>query len=379
MARRYRYTDDAKGCAIQMKVNRNIKTPLYRQVYEAIKADILNNHYRESDFLPSERELGDMFQVDRVTVRKALDLLVAEGLVEKTASVGTRVKPSGCGLIAGKTIMFILPKRGNEDERITGSFNSNLFYVVEEECKERNCRVIYTTIGRDERLVECLKGDDIAGVIFVSKNDVRVYEEAKSLGIPTVLVNDYYPGFNSVLIDNQTGAYEATRHLLDRGHRKIAAIAGVPEYPASQERLVGFWWAMLDAGLDFSRYPVQHGNWTYDGGYECMRKLLSDLKDDCPSAVFAFNDWMAYGAVQAIEGIGMRVPDDISVVGFNGIDLPIAGKLKLTTVRVDIDLMGKSAVEYLQKVVENNDGTSLKIVVPTSLLIGDSVVAVEAT
>lgn len=379
MARRYRYTDDAKGCAIQMKVNRNIKTPLYRQVYEAIKADILNNHYRESDFLPSERELGDMFQVDRVTVRKALDLLVAEGLVEKTASVGTRVKLPDYSLITGKTIMFILPKRGNEDERITGSFNSNLFYVVEEECKERRCRVIYTTIDEDERLVECLKGYDIAGVIFVSKNDIRVYEEAKSLGIPTVLVNDYYPGFNSVLIDNQTGAYEAIRYLLDRGHSKIAAIAGVPEYPASQERLVGFWRAMVDAGLDLNQYPVQHGYWTYDGGYECMHRLLSDFEDDCPSAVFAFNDWMAYGAIHAIEEYGMRVPDDVSVVGFNGIDLPIAGKLKLTTVRVDIDLMGKSAVEYLQKVVENNDGTSLKIVVPTSLIIGDSVRAVEAT
>jgi LacI family transcriptional regulator len=88
---------------------------------------------------------------------------------------------------------------------------------------------------------------------------------------------------------------------------------------------------------------------------------------------------MAYGAIHAIEEYGMRVPDDVSVVGFNDIDLPIAGKLKLTTVRVDIDLMGKSAVEYLQKVVENNDGTSLKIVVPTSLIIGDSVRAVEAT
>lgn len=362
-----------------MVIDRNSKMPLYRQVYEYLKMLILSNHYGSSGFLPSERELCSELQVDRATIRRALDLLVEDNLVEKTASVGTRVKMPKTGSLAENNIMFILPREGTKDERITGSFNSNLFYVVERECKKRGCRVIYTTIDADETLEDCLGNDSAAGIMLISKNRDEIYREAQRLGIPTVLVNNYYPGFNSILIDNVDGAYQAAKMLIESGHEKIAVIAGVPEYPASQERITGFNRAMFEAGLDFHRYPVQYGYWTYEGGYNCMAKLLAEYEpEEYPTAVFALNDWSAFGAIRAVEDRGLSVPDDISVVGFNGIELPIASKHELATVKVNIDLMGRLGVEYLLMGIDSaSAGTgldySVKILVPTTLIKGRSV------
>lgn len=361
-----------------MVVDRNSRSPLYKQVYTCLKDLILNNHYGSSGFLPSERELCNRFQVDRGTIRRALDLLVSEDLVEKTASVGTRVKMPKFSSLAEKTIMFILPKEGSKDERITGSFNSNLFYVVERECKKRGCRVIYTTIDINENLQDCLNGYNIAGVMFVSKIQDEIYKQAKKLKIPAVLVNNYYLGFNSVLIDNEDGAYQATKTLLLSGHEKIAIIAGVPVYSASQERIAGFYRAMFEANLDFQQYPLQYGYWTYEGGYSCMSKLLKDFEPQAyPTAVFALNDWSAFGAVRAIEECGLKVPDDISVIGFNGLDLPIASQLELATVKVNIELLGRLGVEYLQKAIEDSEEYSVKIMVPTTFIKGHSIKVID--
>src|SRR5690554_6276719 len=122
-----------------MKVNREIKVPFYIQVYKTIVQLIKDKKWEEGEFLPSERELSLLFDVDRLTVRRALNMIVKEGLIEKKAGLGTRIikSPPRVNTNSCKNILFLLPKSLNLIERITEPFYVSLFYEVEKECKKR--------------------------------------------------------------------------------------------------------------------------------------------------------------------------------------------------------------------------------------------------
>ena len=189
--------------------------------------------------------------------------------------------------------------------------------------------------------------------------------------LPWVMVGAECTGIDSVIIDNREGAAEATRHLLDLGHRRIGLIAGgPPEFPAASPALrrAGFEDALGRAGLPVDPALVEVGDFSPLGGYEAMQALL-DL-DDPPTAVFAMSDEMAMGAIRACSEAGLSIPGDMSVVGFDDIDTAFA--FGLTTVRQEATELGavaaRSMVERLEGHLEGRDPEAQRIVVPTSLV-----------
>lgn len=159
------------------------------------------------------------------------------------------------------------------------------------------------------------------------------------------------------------GAAEAGRHIADLGHRRIAHVRGPNTFLSATERLRGFRVGLAEHGLAVEDQYLLRGAYTFESGKECGERLLS--LSEPPTAVFAGSDEMAVGVYQAVRQAGLRVPDDLSIVGFD--DAPIATRIwpTLTTVRLPIRHMGRTAVQLL---ISNHDPVALEPPAATSVM-----------
>lgn len=360
-----------------MRVNREIKIPLYMQVYESLNKMITEKNWQVGELLPSERELSTMFNVDRLTVRRALAILVEEGLVEKIAGLGTRVTDFSLHFMDNpnfRNLLFLLPRVTNSivsTELITESFITNLFYSVEKECKNQGFNLVYTTISDDELLSDVLKDRSIRGILFVSKVSEKFINEAYKLQIPAVVVNNDSDFFPTVRADRDKGTYEAVKHLIDLNHRKISFITGIPDYITSKNSLHGYQRALTEANIDWKQQIIKEGDWTFEGGFKAMEEIIRE-QSQLPTAVFACNDMTAIGAMEAIKATGLSIPQDISVIGFDNIQQSKYCNPKLTTIEVNTTLMAKIAFEHLFMAIKNHVIHNIQIILPTELIFRES-------
>ena len=339
-----------------------------------LKSDILAGKINCNDFLPSEKEIGDKFEVDRTTVRKALGMLVDDGLVEKQAGVGTRVvmRQYQPGMQNNyRTIGFLLPRSTKKTDRITQPFYSSLFYRVEAECRKKGFSLIYTTLNEEDDIFQVVEAHRLSGVIFVTNVSQRILKQAVDAKMPSILVNGYYEGMASILSNNNDGAYKAIRHLVELGHKRIAIIKGMEGYVTCAERFEGCHKAAREFGVSFAPADVYEGNWEFDGGYDGARKIFFD-REACPTALFAFNDMMAIGAIQALLELGKAVPDDVSVVGFDNEHAAAFKHLipQLTTIDINVKTMAAVAADNIICRLEDEGAYRIKIETPVDLVIG---------
>jgi DNA-binding LacI/PurR family transcriptional regulator len=171
-------------------------------------------------------------------------------------------------------------------------------------------------------------------------------------------------------LDNSGGASQAAQHLLDLGHRRVHHVSGPRDWPEAQERVIGWRDTLRRAGL---RPPaVLVGDWSARAGYEAGLRLAEDPK---VTAVFCANDHMAMGAVRALTESGRRVPDDVSVVGFD--DVPEAPYLlpPLTTVAQDFGELGRRSLDLLMEQLVTGDRATSKVRLPPRLVVRESTTA----
>ena len=165
------------------------KTFLYKKVYQDLKDRIQNGEYLRDALLPSEREIGETYQVDRTTVRKALQLLVDDGLVEKRAGKGTVVvwrpdqeqtqsRPVLRPERRNGPIAFLLPRGDNNSSRITQPFYSQLFYRAEKECQKLGYTLVYSTLDETDHFDELVQANGFSGIFFVSNVSHRHLDRA---------------------------------------------------------------------------------------------------------------------------------------------------------------------------------------------------------
>jgi len=201
---------------------------------------------------------------------------------------------------------------------------------------------------RELRVVRSFEERRVDGIIVTSSRVGALYVPVmERLRVPVVLLNNQHPSqfAHSVLIDNVEASLQATRHLIDLGHRRIAYLGDRLGHQSDTERCAGYRRALKEAGLRFVLELVAHGDGKPEGGAEAMAKLLT--LPDRPTAVFCYNDMSALGAMRQIRAAGLNVPDDTSIVGFD--DLYISQYLNpaLTTVRQPMRQMGRMAMETL--------------------------------
>lgn len=191
------------------------------------------------------------------------------------------------------------------------------------------------------------------------------------------LVGAEVAGCASVRIDDIGGAKAATGHLINMGHQRIGLIAESPLQPMSftapRDRRTGFLNAHLDAGLTFDPALEAFGSFTIESGERAMDELLA--RPHPPTAVFCESDEMAFGAMSAIRRHGLRVPEDISIVGFDDHDL--AKYLNLTTVSQSVQVMGETAAWIILDQLKNESNEPKSVVMPTQLVVRASTARVH--
>jgi LacI family transcriptional regulator len=174
-------------------------------------------------------------------------------------------------------------------------------------------------------------------------------------GFPVVLVDDQHPptdGIAWVGTDNRKGAYEATMHLIQLGHRRIAHIQGPLKYMVSHDRYQGYCDALQEAGIEFDPMLVREGDFMPTGGHSCASEIFQLPQEKRPTALFAASDFMAYGVISAAETYGIRIPEDLALVGFDDNSLSTHMRPPLTTVRQPFYNMGQRAIDLLLSLIE---------------------------
>lgn len=176
------------------------------------------------------------------------------------------------------------------------------------------------------------------------------------------------PSVNFVDADSLQGAYTAVKHLIGLGHRRIATITGPMTNLAAVDRKQGYLNALQEHGYPLDERLITTGNYSEAGGFEAMHRLLPQR----PDAVFVASDTMALGAIRALHSVGMTVPAEVAVVGFD--DMPSAATFSppLTTIAQPIQRIGRVAVETLIDILQTNLEPARRIVIPTHLVVRDS-------
>jgi LacI family transcriptional regulator len=231
--------------------------------------------------------------------------------------------------------------------------------------------------ARPASWTSALASHDTDGVILVTSQltDSQL-DQLRGTGIPLVVIDPANPppaDVPSVGATNWAGGLAATEHLLEIGHERIGAIGGPADYLCSRARVDGYRSALERAGIEFDPGLVRTGTFHHEGGFARAGELL-DLPAP-PTAIFAGSDQQAFGVYEAARQRGLRIPRDLSVVGFD--ELPVArwASPPLTTIRQPLAEMGRVAAQMLGDLVEGNALQSSRVELSTDLIVRESTAA----
>ncbi len=296
-----------------------------------------------------------------------------ERVLQSARDLGYTANPLARGLrggrsnIAGLVVQDLSNPYFNEivlgvSEAISGGGTDLLLYTSSNDPK------------REKQRVQSLSSGLADGMIIISPYGSRpTLELAERSRVPVVFVNYWgdTPDLPRVNAENYHGARAATEHLLALGHRRVALITGrpdiptAPERPDGLERHRGYRDALMDAGVALDRRLVVPGGLHQPQGRDAGRELLNLAEP--PTAIFAANDFCAFGVMEAVQEKGLRVPEDISVVGFDDIRQAAQVSPALTTVHHPLELMGKTAAKLLLELVAGVEPSERRVELPSEL------------
>ena len=213
----------------------------------------------------------------------------------------------------------------------------------------------------------------VDGVLLASLHgDDLLPDRLRARGVP-VVVGGRPPSSSTasyVDVDNESGARTAVEHLLRGGRRRVATITGPLDMPVGVDRRAGYRRALADAGIALDDGLEADGNFTQEGGAKAMRAILARHGD--VDGVFAASDLMAIGAVGELRRAGLRIPDDVAVVGFDDSAIAAASEPPLTSIRQPIEEMGREMTRLLLEAIETRSPVPKQVLLGTSLVVRES-------
>ena len=365
---------------------------LYQEVFHQILAQIKNGRFIKGSLLPTEREIGELYKVDRSTTRKALQMLVDQGYVKKLPGKGSVVIDTmqhentekqettdshNESVIAKpkEIIGFFLPRSSNQRDRITEPFHSKLFYTSQLLCQQHNYTLLYQTLDPNDDFEEILQTSNFSGAIFLSNVDKKHIDLAVKNKLPAILINSTHPNVPCITPDNEYGMYLACNYLLDKGHQNIGVITPPPQSLSVnyEERLKGVKKALQERNLSLNdKFIIQGEDWDYTSGFEATRNFLHKTKI-APDALIGFNDRLALGAMHALQQQGYKIPDDIAIVGFDNSEDAICANPKITSVEINIKTIAQVACSFLFEQLFAYKDMPCRSFAPISIIERDSV------
>jgi DNA-binding LacI/PurR family transcriptional regulator len=318
--------------------------------------------------LISIKDIARVAKVSHSTVSRALhnSSLVNHETAERIRQIarekGYRPSAVARSLVTRKTRTI-----GVVVTRIADPFIAEVVNGIEEVANDHGYSVFLANSNadpdREVKVVHSFHERRVDGILVTASRVGALYMPLLTeMRVPTVLINNQHPGefVHSVMIDNPAASRQATEHLLQLGHKRIAYIGDQFGFQSDIERFAGYRSTLEVADIPFFPELTAHGDGKAEGGMRAMEKLLGLA--DPPTAVFCYNDMSALGALRAIHAHGLRVPDDISVVGFD--DLFIASYISptLTTISQPMRQMGSMAMEILLNLFSgSNSKTNMKV------------------
>lgn len=247
---------------------------------------------------------------------------------------------------------------------IADPFISGVVRGVEQTARDLGYNVMLadsnTDSIREQKIVQSFAEQRLDGIIVTSSRVGALYlPMLEEMRVPIMLVNNQYPGafVHAVMITNLQGTRSAVQHLIGLEHRRIAYLGDQFGYQSDVERMSGYREALGAAGIPFHPELIVYGDSRTEAAIGAMNKLL-DLEHP-PTAVCCYNDMTALGAMHAIHARGLRVPEDVSVTGFDDLFFTPYTQPPLTTVRQPIHRMGQLAMENLVKLISGEESVPL--------------------
>ncbi len=321
-------------------------TPKYLLVEKHIKKAIKKQEI--VDKLPGERTLAKELGFSYMTIRKAIDNLVAEGVLYKVPTKGTFVADKKKPKKATHTIGYFL------DSSITGGLSSPyysmIFNALEHYAAKHGYLLTYFSDGDDKKLKKNVaKMDGVIATCFPRIE--HVIQKIKDIA-PVVVIDNSSSDktIPSVIIDNFNAVRDSVDYLVNLGHRRIAFMTGLEDSDVGRDRRAGYEAGLLkndilvDTNLEF------RGNFTFKSGLHGTDYFLS--LPEAPTAILCANDSMALGSLRKLVGEGIKVPEQISVMGFDDIEVAAQIVPALTTVKAPVEAIAETSVCMLDHLIK---------------------------
>jgi DNA-binding LacI/PurR family transcriptional regulator len=276
-------------------------------------------------------------------------------------------------LVTGRTGLVGLVVNESDDRVFADPYFATVLRGAHDALSQAGAALVLTLVANEierDRLFDMVAARLDGLLVVYGHGDTMLRTGLRATGVPVVYAGRTPSIGDSdeswVDSDSLHGAMTAVEHLLGRGRRHIVTIAGPQEMAAGLDRVAGWRHALRAAAIDPPAHWVEVGTFLEESGYECMGKLLSRVPE--LDAVFVANDIMAIGAIRALREAGKRVPDDVSVVGFD--DIPAAARHDppITTVSQQVENTGRALAETLLTRLQGDDKPH-QIVLPTALVV----------
>lgn len=318
------------------------------------------------------RVLNEPERVKPETRERVLQIIKEHDYVPSTSA---RALISGRNYTIGLLVMYDL-------SQFPADFLASILQGISVALNERGYRttLFFDQIDGKKNLVPAslLTAGALDGILIISlEEENEVIQKIDSLKLFTVVINqriDSREDISYVAANDFEGGYQAVSHLTALGHRKIVLLGGTPKFYTSIKRKEGYIKALEDAGIEIDQELILNGNFSKDDGYQEMKKLLSRRHDI--TAVFAANDVMALGAYQAIREKGLRIPEDISVVGYDNQEFCDLVDPPLTTISKHRRAMGRKAADIILDVIDRKSPPQ-HVVLPADLIVRKSTVKIK--
>lgn len=332
--------------------------PRYMELAKWINDQILEKQLHAGQKLYSEKQLQEMFGVSRQTVRRALGLLEQEGILRSVRGSGTYINDNRQANLAKRMRVsvittyvdgYIFPRmiQGIENVLLENGYSVQIAFTNNQHGRERMI------------LKDILSRDEVSGIVVettksaIQNPNLKLYREILKRQIPVLFLNSFYPELDvpHVSLNDHMVGYRMTKYLIGMGHTKIAGIFKLDDLQGNI-RCSGFVDAMYEAGLEIDDRNVL---WLDTEDIRHMEKQAARVIERSAgcTALFCYNDEVAYGVLDIFKKAGICVPQDISVVSVDNANLAAMGEIGLTTVPHPMELLGKKASENLLRMIRD--------------------------
>jgi len=352
----------------------------YKLVQETLRERIVRGEWPVGFKVPSEKELGHQFRLNRLTINKSLVNLAAEGLIIRKRGQGTFVAdPISRSARLRHLVKFIspvsdenkVPVRHGILEAMHEVLSGNGYHVGVDFYRNRGSQLEQIHKDRD---------DYHAGFVVWFEPDKALKLELARLrerGYPFVLVDGFFPDLETdyVITDSREGARSVVRHLAERGHRVISYMTRTVDRPSLRDRQAGFLDGLVSCDLPVWEHSVVKLEAAGPAAVGQVAGVVDRLLAGSPrpTAVFFGNDDLALAAMDHLQGRNVRVPEDVAVVGYDNCDRSAFGPVPLTTVAQDWFQMGKVAAEVLlERLTGMNGARPVQVSLKPELIVRES-------